>query len=90
MEETIIRLSRELNLPPDVVLKAYKAYWMFIRKKIEALPLKEDMDSETFNKLRPNFNIPNLGKLTCTYDRYIGVKKRDKLLRELHAKHKED
>lgn len=90
MEETITRLSRELNLPPNVIIKAYKAYWMFIRQKIGALPLKEDMDAETFNKLRPNFNIPNLGKLTCTYDRYIGVKKRDKLLRERHAKHKED
>lgn len=90
MEETITRLSRELNLPPDVVLKAYKAYWLFIRRKIESLPLKEDIDEETLNKLRPNFNIPNLGKLTCTYERYIGVKKRNKIIKERNAKYKED
>lgn len=90
MEETIRRLSRELNLPQDVVIKAYKAYWLFIRQTIEKLPLKEDMDEDTFNRLRPNFNIPNLGKITCTYDRYIGVKKRNQLIKEKHAQYKEN
>ena len=73
MKETINKLSGELHLPSNVVEKAYKAYWMFIRTTAEQIPLKEDMDEETFNKLRPNFNIPNLGKLACTYNRYIGL-----------------
>ena len=93
MKETINRLSRELNLSPSVIERAYKAYWMFIKQKIGELPLKEDMDEETFNRLRANFNIPNLGKLACTYERYLGLKKRIKTIKTIegkYAKHKKD
>lgn len=90
MQETINKLSKELNLPPDVVEKAYKAYWMFIKFIAEQVPLKEDMDEKTFSKLRPNFNIPNLGKLACTYNRYVGLKKRYKLIQDKHAEYKEN
>lgn len=90
MQRTINKLSKELNLPPDVVEKAYKAYWMFIKFTAEQVPLKEDMDEKTFSKLRPNFNIPNLGKLACTYNRYVGLKKRHKLIQDKHAKYKEN
>ena len=90
MQQTIDRLSRELNLPTDVVVKSYKAYWLFIRQTIEELPLKEDMDEETFSRLRTNFNIPNLGKLACTYERYIGIKKKHKVIQEKHAEHNKD
>lgn len=89
MQRTIDRLSRELNLPQDVVVRAYKAYWSFIRHTIEELPLKEDMTEREFRRLRPNFNIPNLGKLTCTYDRYLGVKEENKL-RKKYVEYKED
>lgn len=87
MQQTIDRLSRELNLPTDVVIKSYKAYWLFIRQTIEELPLKEDMDEETFSRLRTNFNIPNLGKLACTYERYVGIKKKHKIIQKEYAKH---
>lgn len=82
MEKTLRILSEELGLPQEVIIKSYKAYWMFIKHTIETLPLKEDLDEETFNKLRPNFNIPNLGKLACTYKRYTGVKKRNRLIKK--------
>lgn len=90
MKETINKLSQELNLPLDVVNKAYKAYWVYIRCTAEQLPLKENITEGTFQKLRPNFNIPNLGKLACTYDRYIGLQKRIKLLKDKHAEHKKN
>lgn len=90
MQQTIDRLSRELNLPADVVVKSYKAYWLFIRQTIEGLPLKEDMNEETFSRLRTNFNIPNLGKLACTYERYIGIKKKHKVIQGKYAKHNKD
>jgi len=57
------------------VEKTYKAYWRFIKDTIESLPLKEELTEEQFNKLKTNFNIPSLGKLNCTYERYKGVKK---------------
>lgn len=81
--EVIKQVSIELGLPPQVVKEAYESYWTFIRNNIKALPLKEDLSKEEFDKLRTNFNIPSIGKLSCTYDRMIGVKKRFEHIRRL-------
>lgn len=81
--EAIKQVSIELELPPQVVKEAYESYWTFIRNNIKALPLKEDLSKEEFDKLRTNFNIPSIGKLSCTYDRMIGVKKRFEHIRKL-------
>lgn len=81
--EAIKQVSIELGLPPQVVKEAYESFWTFIRNNIKALPLKEDLSKEKFDKLRTNFNVPSLGKLSCTYDRFIGIKKRLKYLNKL-------
>lgn len=81
--EAIKQVSTELGLPPQVVKEAYESFWTFIRNNIKALPLKEDLSKEEFDKLRTNFNVPSLGKLSCTYDRFIGIKKRLKYLNKL-------
>lgn len=81
--EAIKQVSIELGLPPQVVKEAYESYWTFIRNNIKALPLKEDLSKEEFDKLRTNFNVPSLGKLSCTYDRFIGIKKRLEYLNKL-------
>ena len=75
IQEEINRISKELALPEKCVENAYKAYWSFIKNTIEKLPLKEEFTEEDFNNLRTNFNIPNLGKLSCTYKRWLGVRK---------------
>lgn len=67
-------VSKELNIPEEVVTTAYRSFWGFIRHTIEKLPLKEDLTREQFDELRTNFNIPSLGKLHCTYERMLGVK----------------
>lgn len=81
--EAIKQVSIELGLPPQVVKEAYESFWTFIRNNIKALPLKEDLSKEEFDKLRTNFNIPSIGKLSCTYDRMIGVEKRFEHIRKL-------
>lgn len=81
MEAVINRLARELNLPSEVISRTYKAYWLFIRETVQGLPLKENLKEEEFSRLRTNFNIPKLGKLTCTYQRYKGVKKKQELMK---------
>lgn len=81
--EAIKQVSIELGLPPQVVKEAYESYWTFIRNNIKALPLREDLSKEEFDELRTNFNIPSIGKLSCTYDRMIGVKKRFEHIRRL-------
>lgn len=71
-------VAEKMNIPVEVVEFAYKSYWKFIRKTIQELPLKEDLSEEEFAKLKTNFNIVSLGKLTCNYDRYKRLKLREK------------
>lgn len=80
------KVSRELNLPREVVDKTYKAYWLFIKDHIQSLPLKENLNEEDFAKLRTNFNIPSLGKLNCTYNRMLNMKKRYELIKQIREK----
>ena len=84
--DIISKVSEELNLPKEVVDKTYKAFWLFINKTIKSLPLKDNLSEEDFAKLRTNFNIPSLGKLTCTYDRMLGIKKRFEFIKQLREK----
>ena len=82
----VSEISKELNLPSKVVDKVFKAYWRFIRETIQKLPLKDNLSEEQFQQLRTNFNIPSLGKLSCTYDRASKVKKRYKYIKDLREK----
>jgi len=76
-------LSKELGIPTEVVDAAYKSFYSFMREVISNLPLKEDLTEEEFNQLRTNFNIPALGKLHCTYERYLGMKEQSKYIKKL-------
>lgn len=81
--DIIGKVSQEMDIPLEVVDIAYKSYWKFIKQTIQSLPLKDDISEEEFAKLRTNFNIPSLGKLTCTFDRMMGVKKKFKYIKRL-------
>ena len=82
-KDIILSVSKNLGISPDVVEKVYRAYWLYIKTTIEALPLKEDLTEEEFSKLRTNFNIGSLGKLFVTYKHYVGIKKRFEYLRKI-------
>lgn len=84
--DVINKVAKELQLPEELVDKTYKAYWLFIRSKIQELPLNQDISYEDFNSLSTNFNIPSLGKLSCTYDKLLGVKKRFQIINNLKSK----
>lgn len=87
MYEDACRLvAADLGLPETLVKKAYRAYWKAIRAHIKSLPLKEDLSDEEFMKLQPNVNIPSIGKLYITLDRYKRMKKSYKIIEEIKAK----
>ena len=95
LSEAIEQVSKELNLPYEVVNLAYKSYWKFIRETIKKLPLKNKLSKKEFEKLRTNFNIPSIGKLNCTYDRYKALEKQQIYLKKfcrnnenIYKKHK--
>ena len=80
------QVAEEMNISVEVVEFAYKSYWKFIRKTIQELPLKQDLSEEEFAKLKTNFNIVSLGKLSCNYDRYKRVKLREKYRNDKNKK----
>lgn len=80
LSEIYKEVAEELNLPKEVVKRAYQSFWKFIRVTISDLPLKDDLTQEEFDQLRTNFNIPSLGKLNCNYERLLGVKERYKYI----------
>lgn len=84
-EEIITEASRKLGLPRELVEKTYKAYWKGVREHISSLPLKQDLSDEDFLKLQPNVNIPSIGKLYVTLDRYKRMKKSQEYKNNLKA-----
>ena len=86
LEKIYKEVALKLGLNESDVKEAYQLYWNFFRKSIEALPLKEDLTKEEFSKLKTSFNIPYLGKFSCTYDRYLRMKKKLKLSRDAKNK----
>ena len=85
-DQIIESVANELQLPVDLVRNTYKAYWQFVRDTIQQLPLKDELSEEEFKNMRTNFNIPSLGKLYCTRERYLGVKKRFEYINNLREK----
>ena len=82
MDEIYRKVAEELNLPKSLVEKTYVAYWRAIRAHITSQPLNSDLSDEEFEKLQPNVNIPSIGKLYVTLDRYHRMKKAKEITRE--------
>ena len=88
-KDSVIKVAKELNLSEEFVDKVYKSYWITIREYMASLPLKDELTEEEFNKLRPNINIPSIGKLYVTYDRYKNKKKQFKIIKELKSRNED-
>lgn len=84
--EIVLKVSGDTGISPDIIDKAYKAFWLYIKNSVQELPLKEDLTETEFLNLRPNFNIPSLGKLCCPYSRYLGVKSKFNHIRNIREK----
>lgn len=74
--EIIAQVAKSTGLSKKLVDKIYRAYWWAVKEYIKNLPLKEDLSDEEFLKLRPNVNIPSIGKFYVTLERYRKVKAR--------------
>lgn len=74
-KDIVARVAEEQGLSAALVDKTYKAYWGAVKEHIISLPLKDDLTDKEFKKLQPNVNIPSIGKLYVTLDRYKSMKK---------------
>ena len=85
-KDIINKVSEELDLPKDLIENTYKAYWNFIKDTIEELPLKTELTQQEYGNLKTNINITSLGKLHCTYNRYIGIRNRFNIINKIRQK----
>jgi hypothetical protein len=74
-KDIITKVSKDTGLPLTLVDRTYKAFWKVIREHIKSLPLKKDLTDKEFMQLQPNINLPSLGKLYVTLERYHNMKK---------------
>lgn len=84
VKDIATKAALQLNLPPNLVWGVYKLYWSFIRQHISNMPLKDINSEEEFSKLRPNINIPSLGKFHVGWER-LKNKKEDERLKNKKA-----
>ena len=70
LSDAVKKVAEEMNLPYDVCHRAYTSAWKFILTKAQGLPLSTDLPMEEFKKLRPNFNMPSLGKFHVTTEEF--------------------
>lgn len=91
LEKILSEVSEELGVPYEVCCKAYMAQWSFIYEKIGEHSLY-NMSLDEFRQIRPNFNIPSIGKLCVTEERFINMKKFYEMLknRKKDVQDKED
>ena len=86
LEEIIKKVSEEVGLPYDVCHKAYMAAWRFILTKAQELPINEDLTLEEFKRLRPNFNMPSLGKMHITEEEFLKKSKKLRIIKSFKEK----
>ena len=86
-KQIIKQVAKELNLPEDLVRNTYKNYWKVIKQIIERNNIKSNdnliFTSDEFNNNVININIPSIGKLNCTYDKYLKTINRFNLINNI-------
>jgi len=89
LKDIIQRVSEETGISKKIVDRTYKAYWRAIREHITSLPLKDNLTDDEFKQLQPNINIPSIGKLYVTLDRYRRMKRINEKFNQLKKDKKE-
>jgi len=85
-DQIVSKVAESLGLSPTLTNKIYKTYWKVVREHVSSLPLKEDLTEEQFLELQPNVNIPSIGKLYVTLDRYKRMQRQHEIFVELREK----
>ena len=79
-EEIVEDVAENLGLEKKLVDRVYRSYWRAVREYIVSIPMKWEFTEEYFDKVRPNVNIPSLGKLYVTSNRFKKLKEEYKRL----------
>lgn len=82
MQKIFDELSKELNVPSKVIEQIYRNYWLFIKESVSSIKFERDLKEEGFYKLRAAVSLPNLGKLACTYEKYLKIERKKEYSRK--------
>ena len=55
--------------------EAYNLFWKFVKEKIEEVPLDNNLSEEEFRKYKTSVILPEIGRMACTYEKYVGINK---------------
>lgn len=72
--EIVAQVAGSTGLSKKMVDRIYKLYWRSVREYIKSRTLKEDLTEEEFIKLKPNVNVPSLGKFYVDFNKYKRLK----------------
>lgn len=72
--EIVAQVADSTGLSKKMVDRIYKLYWKSVREYIKSRTLKEDLTEEEFIKLKPNVNVPSLGKFYVDFNKYKRLK----------------
>lgn len=89
-EEAVAKVAEELQLPKKFVDRVYRSYWKAVREHITELPLKDDLSDEEFIRLQPNVNIPSIGKLYVTVEKYRWWKDKFEYIKQMRENREKD
>ena len=78
--EIIASVAQSTGCSKKFVDRVYKSYWKVVREYMTSQPLKQDLTDEEFLELRPNVNIPSIGKFYITPKRYRRIKNKNEIL----------
>ena len=77
MEELIYKqVAEEFNIPVQAARLCFQSYMIYIREKMKEFDIyRDDIQESDFDNARLCFSLPQIGKIYCSYDRYLKVKK---------------
>ena len=81
--EILTKVSKDLNLPEEVVTAAYFSMWQCIREKCKELDLN-DATKEEFEATRHSFVVPKIGRLYADWwiIYAMQMKRKNKIIRD--------
>lgn len=79
----VSEVSKELGYDEDVVEAVYRSQWLYIRNKIEMIPIKNTMTKEELEKYTLSFHIQKIGKFYTNYDRLLKIFKQRSDIEEI-------
>lgn len=82
LKEKFEEIAKKHGMQLSEISNIFESQFSFMRETIKALEL-EDLSEEEFNKLKTNFNIPNIGKLYTNYKVLTYIKKQKENARRL-------